>query len=245
MPIHDWTRVSPNDYHDMHFAWLAAIRTSLNSGILPPGYFAMTEHTARPIVPDVLTMNLAAGARSMPNGGPATLPTATYTATAQDKRRPWPGRRRVVIQHAENRRLVAVIELVSPSNKARQREFADLIDKSIQLLRQDVNLLLIDPFPPTARDPHGIHAVLWRRLTGGRYEPPPGKPLTLAAYVARGNDTITTFVEPLAVGDALPEMPLYLNPNEYVKVPLEATYQAAWAGFAPDLRPLLEGDSPA
>ncbi len=40
MPMHDWTRVAPNDYHDFHFAWIAAIRQALNMGRLPPEYFA-------------------------------------------------------------------------------------------------------------------------------------------------------------------------------------------------------------
>ena len=56
----------------------------------------------------------------------------------------------------------------------------------------------------------------------------PDKPLTLAAYEADGG--IRAFVEPLAVGDTLTPMPLYLRPGEYVLVPLEETYQAAWQG---------------
>lgn len=32
----------------------------------------------------------------------------------------------------------------------------------------------------------------------------------------------------LFAGQALAEMPLFLNPDEYVPVPLEATYTAAW-----------------
>ena len=36
------------------------------------------------------------------------------------------------------------------------------------------------------------------------------------------------FVEPVAVGDALPDMPLFLTADVYVRVPLEATYRSAW-----------------
>jgi hypothetical protein len=38
----------------------------------------------------------------------------------------------------------------------------------------------------------------------------------------------TAYIETVAVGDALPDMPLFLGPGLYVLVPLEATYQAAW-----------------
>jgi hypothetical protein len=36
------------------------------------------------------------------------------------------------------------------------------------------------------------------------------------------------FVEATAVGAALRDMPLFLLPDEYVPLPLEATYQSAW-----------------
>jgi hypothetical protein len=35
-------------------------------------------------------------------------------------------------------------------------------------------------------------------------------------------------------------MPAYIDPEEYVPVPLEATYQAAWANCPADLRELVE-----
>jgi hypothetical protein len=36
-------------------------------------------------------------------------------------------------------------------------------------------------------------------------------------------------VTPVAIGQDLPDMPLFLTPEVYIDVPLEATYQAAWA----------------
>ncbi|MCI0461983.1 MAG: hypothetical protein L0Z62_33955 [Gemmataceae bacterium] len=50
--------------------------------------------------------------------------------------------------------------------------------------------------------------------------------MTCAAYV--GGPGAEAFVEQVAVGEALPEMPLFLTPEVYVPVPLEATYQLAW-----------------
>jgi hypothetical protein len=32
------------------------------------------------------------------------------------------------------------------------------------------------------------------------------------------------------VGEMLPDMPLFLDPESYVLVPLEATYSEAWSG---------------
>ena len=43
VPLHDWTRVSAGRWHDMHLAWTAALRTELNSGLLPDPFFALAE----------------------------------------------------------------------------------------------------------------------------------------------------------------------------------------------------------
>ena len=68
MPIHDWTRVEPGDFHDFHQCWVVAIRNALNTGLLPPGYMAMAEQvTGRPI-PDVVTLQ-AYEPKEGPEGG--------------------------------------------------------------------------------------------------------------------------------------------------------------------------------
>jgi hypothetical protein len=55
---------------------------------------------------------------------------------------------------------------------------------------------------------------------------PQEKPLTLVAYEAA---LVTrAYVKPLAVGDVLQDMPVFLKPSAQVPVPLEATYQAAF-----------------
>ncbi|MFO0803993.1 MAG: DUF4058 family protein [Gemmataceae bacterium] len=245
--MHDWTRIDPNDYHHFHGRWIFAIADSLNGGLLPQGYFALAEHTTLPIIPDVVTLTLPDNSPSPfakdDSGGVAVLDSPTaIVATASGRKRRAAGRRRVAIQHARSRQIVAVIEIVSPSNKARKSEFADLIEKTVQLLRQGTHVLLIDPFPPTSRDPRGIHAAVWRELTGKSFELRKDKPLTVASYAALGADTYSAFVEPVGVGDPLPTMPLHLTDEYRVKLPLEETYQTAWSGYPTVLRELLESE---
>ena len=56
MPIHDWTRLEPGDFHDFHQCWVVEIRNALNRGLLPPEYMAMAEQvTGRSPIPDVVT----------------------------------------------------------------------------------------------------------------------------------------------------------------------------------------------
>ena len=61
----------------------------------------------------------------------------------------------------------------------------------------------------------------------------------MAAYEAVGL-SVTGYVEPLAVGDPLPEMPLFLRPGTYVPVPLETTYQRTWQRLPLRWRRVLE-----
>jgi hypothetical protein len=106
------------------------------------------------------------------------------------------------------------------------------------LIEQDVHGLLIDLFPPpTKRDPEGIHHAIWEEIDEAGYSLPSDKPLTVAAYSAGAIKT--AYVEPFAVGDELPDMPLFLEPERYVPVPLEETYRTAWGNFPAALKGLL------
>ena len=51
---------------------------------------------------------------------------------------------------------------------------------------------------------------------------------------------VRTYVQPAAVGSRLPEMPLFLEPNGCMQVPLESTYQAAFAAMPLRWRRVLE-----
>jgi hypothetical protein len=49
------------------------------------------------------------------------------------------------------------------------------------------------------------------------------------------------YVEPIAVGEALPDMPIFLKPDFYVPAPLEESYQTTWDDFFPaPMKRLLE-----
>ena len=62
--------------------------------------------------------------------------------------------------------------------------------------------------------------------------------MTLVAY--QSGLTVKAYVEPLAVGVTLAEMPLFLEPGAHVRVPLEETYRNAFAAVARRWRAVLE-----
>jgi hypothetical protein len=238
MPIHDWTRVEAGDFHHFHQGWVVALGNALNGGLLPPGYMAMVEQVAGRPIPDVITLH-AREAKGGPEGGIAVA-TAPPTARLISKiERVNYARRadRVVIRHGRGK-VVAIIEIVSPGNKDSRAALRAFVEKAADILNQGVNLLVVDLFPPTPRDPQGIHKAIWDELGDEPFEPPPGKPLTVASYV--GGDIQMAYVEPVGIGEPLPSLPIFLSDTRYIPAPLEATYQQAWAAFPALLKELIE-----
>ncbi len=70
----------------------------------------------------------------------------------------------MVVRHSLGK-VVAVIELVSPGNKDTRHALRSFVGKSVDLLYDGINLLIIDPFPPGQRDPQGIHTPACLGLT--------------------------------------------------------------------------------
>jgi hypothetical protein len=146
--------------------------------------------------------------------------------------------RTLVIRHASDDRVIALLEIVSPGNKASRHALRSFVEKAAEALYRGYHLLLLDLFPPGPRDPQGIHGAVWAEIDDEPFALPADQPLTLAAYSA--GTVKTAYIEPVAVGDALPEMPLFLEPEAYVNVPLEASYQSAWRGLPQRWRRVLE-----
>jgi hypothetical protein len=227
MPSHDWPRGEAGIYHHFHHEWISEINRALNRGLLPPDYYAMAEQVAAGFGPDVLTLQDQTITPAASGGGISsqTRPKTTYSAELPGELKP---RRKslVAVRHVSGDRIVAMIEIVSPGNKNNANAFRAFVQKACELMDQRIHLLLIDPFPPGRRDPNGIHSAIWEQFADEPFPLPPEKPLTLVSYEAELSTR--AYIETVAVGDVLPDMPLFLEPGLYIPVPLEATYQAAW-----------------
>jgi hypothetical protein len=238
VPIHDWTRVRANRFHDFHQTWTIAIRNALNASRLPPGYFAMVEQQTGGPEPDVVTLELNPPPGSDPGGlAVAVQPPKARFVTRSEAANYARKANRITVRHPDGD-VVAVIEIVSPGNKDSRHAIRAFARKAVDLLQAGVHLLIVDLFPPGRRDPQGIHKVIWDRLHDEPFQLPPDKPLTVAAYAA-GTETVA-YVEPVAVGEALPDMPVFLTADRYVPCPLEASYQTAWEQFPAPLKGPLE-----
>jgi hypothetical protein len=229
MPVHDWKRANTGLFHHFHQSWAVTLADGLNAGVLPPDLFALVEQKAMGVEPDVLALAVdpkpqggaRAGGLAVTEAPPAVRHVSQLTDAETYARRA----DRVGVRN-ELGELVAVIEIVSPGNKDRKHSLRQFVEKTLDFLSQGIHVLVIDLFPPTARDPNGIHRAIWDEVRDDDYTPPDAKPLTLASYV--GAPSYTAYVEPAAVGQPLIAMPIFLDPYTYVLAPLGETYMRTW-----------------
>jgi hypothetical protein len=230
MPIHQWSKVDPDLFHHFHQRWSIAICDALNAGLLPEGYSALIEQHAQGLVPDVLTVERGGSSPRGTSTGAllATLPRTSHAVESKENTLA-DRANRIAIRHQLGE-VVAILEIVSPGNKSSKSAFRKFVAKAVEFLSEGVHLLIIDLFPPTPRDPLGIHRAIWDELyEEDPYRNPPRQPLTVVSYQAGGLDRSTrAFVEPLAYGEKLPDMPMYLDHQYYVFTPLEQSYQQSW-----------------
>lgn len=251
MPVHDWTRVNTGTFHDFHNSWIIHLKEALNAGVLPDGYYAMSEqYLGKEAIADVLTLQVNGGSNggssaTLPGRGPVALadapPKVSRKVVAAENAAYRMARRTLAVRTVSNHRIVALVEIVSPANQDRASSVSEFADKAQSALKQRIHLLVVDLLPPGPFDPQGMHAVIWEAYGSDSEEeaPPAGKPLTLASYVATALPE--AYLESIAVRDALPDMPLFLDRDWYVNVPLEATYQSAYRGLPGYWRGVLEG----
>ncbi len=214
----------------------------MNAGVLPPESFALPEQSIRGPIPDVLALKLVEGAKESSGTSAgvavATAPPPTRVVRHAEERIYVRKADRIAVRHRHGQ-IVAVVEIVSPGNKASQNELRAFVERTANLIAQGVHLLVIYLFPPSKRDPQGIHKAIWDEFIEEEFELPADQPRTLAAYNA--GPPPVAYVESVAVGDTLPDMPIFLKPDFYVPAPLEATYRTTWEDFFPaPMKRLLE-----
>jgi hypothetical protein len=240
MPIHDWSRVPAGLFHHFHQHWSIEIAATLNRGRLPKGVAALVEQRSGPRESDVLAIESRGKAYSRfgDDTGVATMIPPVTRFVSRTTKQIYATRANLVVLKHHLGRTIAVIEIVSPGNKDSRAALRDFVDKTIEFLRAGIHVLTIDLFPPTPRDPLGIHKLIWDEIEEKEFALPTGKDRILASYETGGVQAC--YVEPIGVGDVLPDMPLFLANTWHVPVPLESTYQATWNACPEELRVAVE-----
>lgn len=251
MPVHDWSRLHPGEYHCFHLAWTAELHKALNGDLLPEGYYALSEQHARTSfeidrVPDPprwdrdrdepleLSNDAGHSGTAVAEASPQTSLRAEADLTAFYALR----RRTIAIRQVGGDRLVALVEIASPGNKDRRSSVSDFADKCATALGRGLHLVVIDPFPAGTHDAGGLALTVARTAGMGDPGAPPGRRVPAVSFESA--EFLRAYAEPFDVGEAIPELPLFYRPGWYVNLPLQPTYDAAFAGVPRHLRRRLE-----
>jgi hypothetical protein len=233
MPLRDhFENPARRVWERVHGLWPGVITQHLFR-VLPARYHVAPQvHLGQFFEVDIATFDQRAegfaGASDPAEGGVATAvwappePTLTLETDVPD-----PDEYEVQIFDAEEgQRLVAAIELVSPSNKDRPESRRAFVAKCAALLQQDVCVSIVDLV--TVRQ-FNLYADLLELL--GRSDPAmgPTPPPLYAVTIHRQNHRprwrLKTWAHALRVGQPLPSLPIWLNDRDGTMLDLEATYE--------------------
>jgi hypothetical protein len=238
MPVHDWSLVPAAIFHHFHHEWNSTIAQSLNAGLLPSTYYALVEQIASALDPNIQSLAIGLPApRAFADGRIAAtvdeeecdVPDFVKVPTIQDALADdfaFTKRNRVVIRQIDGHRVGAMVDIVLHRDKSHQRALDCFLLDTYNLFDTGVPMLILDLIPPGPLDPNGTPGIISDKIFNEPFCLPAEQPLTLASYMAGSRRTI---IEVVAIGESLPEMPLFLSSERYVNVPLEATYLAAWS----------------
>jgi len=233
MPLRDHFRSPVNDKHRwdaVHGQWPGEIVRTLFD-LLPPGFQAEPKvYHGAPFEVDVAMIEDDDRPPSTADagGGTATLTTSETVLTLDADLSEFDEYEVRVYDERRERTLVAAIELVSPANKDRPEAREQFLGKAAALLRQDVCVVVVDIVTvPQAN----LYAQLLARI--GQSDPrlsDPPQPSSAATLRSRRppkkrRAVLDAWFFPMAVGEPLPAVPLWLSPDLRITLPLEPSYQ--------------------
>jgi hypothetical protein len=207
-------------WHSFHNAWSTYLAEYLNQ-VLPEGYFA-EPNVQFGIEIDVATLSEAIGSSSTqaiatstqwtPRSPSATLPFQPTTDSVEVQ----------IFSTQAGPSLVGAIELVSPANKDRPTHRNAFTSKCQTYLQQSIGLVIVDLVTTLSAN---LHNELMQRLEL-QTEPFESDLYAVAYRVAEteGKSHLSVWQEPLAVGESLPIVPLFLKSGIFLPLDLDQTY---------------------
>ncbi len=226
----------PRRWEGFHHAWATSIAQHLNQDVLPENYFAEPEISLGPAMEiDVATLeNVESKGAVASEGGVAMAvwapPQPTITATVDFAHLDTCEVR--VFEDLGGAQLRAAIELISPSNKDRPASRQVFAAKCAGYLKHGVALVIIDVVTERIAN---LHADLWQSLQisgGPAWQSSTGlyaiayRPVTVV-----DSPRVEAWPEPLALGELLPTLPLWLSLDLCVPLALHESYSAACAAL--------------
>jgi hypothetical protein len=234
MPLLDHFNPPLNRTHpwrSFHGAWAAAMARLLNQDVLPPGYYAVPlMDRDGPVEIDVAA--LRDNASPLPTAGATILHTWTPPAPGLAVAVELPAGDAVEVQvfaDDGDPRLTAAVELVSPRNKDRPQARQAFAVKCVGYLQQGSGVVVVDTVTTRRADLNA--AILSLLGVDAGVVTSAGLSATSYRAVDREEEMqqLLLWPAPLALGQPLPTLPLWIESDFSVPLDLEASYQATCA----------------
>lgn len=239
MPLRDHIRPPLADdwpWETVHDNWLVKMVDRLNESVLPGRYYAQSgRHMGTQIETDAAAFERqtpAPPSSANGHGGVATAPrnyippapgltdAVGFTDPSLFEVKVYRGR--------GGMNLVAAVELASESNKDRADARQAFAIKCASFLQAGVSVVVVDAVTNRSGDLHAELCDLLRLPPALRWGNPTGLAAVSYRVVRRGERVeLDAWPHPLAVGDPLPTLPLWLAVDLAVPIELEPTYEAA------------------
>jgi hypothetical protein len=232
MPLRDHFR-SPLDathsWDELHGGWPMVIVQQLVK-ILPEPYFAAPSvHLGSLFEVDVGTYRETAGdSEHLEIGavGVSTYAPPKPTLTLEPELRSQDTYEVRIYDSRRRRRLVAAIELVSPSNKDRPEHRESFVAIVATLVKNNISVSIVDVVGTVN---HNLYAQLMNVINGfdpalGN-EPPSLYAVTLRTRYEQRRKLMDTWYHSLAIGQPLPTLPIWLREDFAVSLELESSYE--------------------
>jgi hypothetical protein len=236
MPLRDHFRPPLDEqrhWEGFHATWPVMMVAQLRRK-LPHRYFAEPRtHSGASVEIDVATFETEKQSglvvsEKHEDGGVATAvwapPRPTFTVVtdlpAQDDYE--------VLVYDERRRcrLVAAVEIVSPSNKDRPEHRSAFVAKCLGLLREGVSVVIVDVVTTRTQNLYGeLLSLIGKADPELAPEPPPLYASACRLTKCENEWLLETWAQPLALGQTLPTVPLWLAADLAVALELEESYE--------------------
>jgi hypothetical protein len=124
------------------------------------------------------------------------------------------------------RRLVAAVEIVSPANKDRPETRRAFVSKCAALLQQGVCVSIVDLVTTRNFNLYTDRLALIDKSDPAFSPNPPSiYAVTIRSRKAEPQAKLDLWAHPLAVGQPLPQLPIWLTEDQRVMLDLEASYE--------------------
>lgn len=242
MRLHDWTAVPVDEFPEFHSSWITHLKDALNRGVLPSQYGAVAERPTTGLgVADISTFHEVGKLVEESEGG---LLVETHPPAVAEIAEPSDfvaRQKRIAIRHAATKELVAIIEIVSPGNKSSVKRREQFVDKVVTALDQGIHVVVLDVTGPNAGCPNGLHYDIFQTFES-EATVDESRPLLFVSYASDPGDGgfgVRSYLDRCAANDPLPQTPLFLQPDRYVTLPLQETYERTIGGLPSFIRDRL------